>query len=93
MFTTYWSIVLPIGQGNLIFNGMWSLNLGNSPNYHRETSGGDWSCILPIFCLSDFGASKYSLGDRRYTINNKKKAWIYPKDHNRLKGIRGREVG
>jgi hypothetical protein len=53
---------------------------------------GDWSCILPIFCLSDFGASKYSLGDRRYTINNKKKAWIYPKDHNRLKGIRGSEV-
>jgi len=36
MFTTYWSIVLPIGQGNLIFNGMWSLNLGNSPNYHTE---------------------------------------------------------
>ena len=56
-----------IGRGHLIFNGMWGLDLGNSPNYHTEEFLGKLDASS-YFCSSGFRASKHSLGEYKQLI-------------------------
>lgn len=88
MSTTYGSAVLPIGRGHLIFNGMWGLDLGNSPNYHTDKFLGKIGVALFIFFAhraSEPPNTLWEIEDLSSTID-RKLGFMLRNDHGRVNG-------